>query len=70
MSLFSSETTEDSHFGEEQSFIVFPEEDYSYAADLTDNIQWLKTVVKSMWYQSVVLYILSPLLDREVKNDR
>lgn len=38
MALFSLETVEDSHFGGEPFFSIFPEEDYSDAADLTDNI--------------------------------
>lgn len=38
MALFSLETMEDSHFGGEQFFINLPEDNYSYAADLTDNI--------------------------------
>lgn len=69
MALFSLETMEDSHFGGEQLFINFPEDNYFYAADFADNIRWLKTVVKSTWYQSVVLYILSFLLNREVKDE-
>lgn len=37
MALFSLEPMEDSHFGGESFFLNFPEEDYSDAADLTDN---------------------------------
>lgn len=38
MALFSLETMEDSHFGGEQLFINFPEDNCFYAADLADNI--------------------------------
>lgn len=38
MALFSSETMENSHFGGEQFFMNFPEDNYSYATDLTDNV--------------------------------
>lgn len=38
MALFSLEPMEDSHFGGDPFFSIFPEEDYSGAADLTDNI--------------------------------
>lgn len=37
MALFSLEPMEDIYFGGELFFSNFPEEDYSDAADLTDN---------------------------------
>lgn len=38
MALFYFEPMEDSHFRGEPFFSIFPEEDYSGAADLTDNV--------------------------------
>lgn len=67
MTLFALETMKDSPFGGEQ-FISFPEEDYSFIADLKDNITHGKQLYEVYGTKIVGLYILL-LASRQVKDD-